>query len=684
MFPMNSKYYFLVSIIKYDFGGLTNSMLQRARIFTEKVGVDSTILTFDYNPDYEGIINRLWELNKINEKIKILNMYDFFKNRSNDSLYKNNIDDHVIQEKENGYFAEKVKGKNAYRYFNNGLYVKYKSFEKPNGKLKFIDYVNENRSRTRREEFDDFGRIRKTTYYDFLHNLPKQELFFDELGNCFMSKWHKLDKSSSRVEKVIWFNEKGEIKKVFFSDLELKQFWLTQLTEDQFNHFFIVDGRNEDQTALLDKKNIFTINVIHSIHIRPPYEPGSKLRLGHRFIFNNAEKTDGIVLLTEGQKKDVEEQFGHRNNYFVIPHAYGRPNDIGVFDGEEKYKAVIIARYREVKQLDHAIRAFALVCKEFPNATLDIYGFGPEEENLRKLIKQLHLINNVFLKGFTNNVAEIYKSANVSLLTSDHEGFGMVVLESLANGCPVISYDIKYGPSDMIQNEYNGYLVKANEWEHLAEKIVVLFKNPLLQKEMRINSYNSVIKFNEENFINRWSNLFQTVIEQKDKRSPISNMSFELDSFEVEDSNNGIYKIKGNLLYKGENPSNYLDEIKVFWKIVERSSGEEIINDAKLLTSDDSLFEVEGELNFHNKVFQGRWDLAIVLQWSNFSFLGRVTIDENDSVYLEKKWVKSKNDLIIVPYLTKNKNNLAFQVKPTINNKTEKKTGFLKKIGLVR
>src|SRR5699024_11314381 len=84
---------------------------------------------------------------------------------------------------------------------------------------------------------------------------------------------------------------------------------------------------------------------------------------------------------------------------------------------------------------------------------------GKIRTSLEKQIKDLNLTNHVFLKGFTNDTNRIYQKSIVSLLTSKSEAFAMVLLESMINETPVISYDINYGPSDIITDGLDGFLI---------------------------------------------------------------------------------------------------------------------------------------------------------------------------------------------------------------------------------
>ena len=82
-----------------------------------------------------------------------------------------------------------------------------------------------------------------------------------------------------------------------------------------------------------------------------------------------------------------------------------------------------MARYSPEKQLEQQVRLVNKLKEEFPHIELHLYGFGAEERKLKDLIQEYHLNNHVFLRGFINDLTDEFKTAYVSLVTSNMEGF---------------------------------------------------------------------------------------------------------------------------------------------------------------------------------------------------------------------------------------------------------------------
>jgi glycosyltransferase involved in cell wall biosynthesis len=661
-FPKKSQFFFMTSSIKEVFGGLTNAMLKRAKVFSE-ANIETSILTFDFTPDLNNIREML-KGEKINNLTKILNIYEFYCGEFDEARdYRN---EHEFEEE--GFNIHKVEKRNAFVFYKNGIYSMFKSYEKSNGKLKFIDYFNEHRFRTRREEFDDNGIVRKVAYMDLNLNLPTHELFYRKNGQCFISKWYKIKDGKNIVERINWFDENGDIKKVFKTELKFKIYWLDTLTNEDYSNFLIADAKSTYPLLIsFSKYNSYKIFMKHSTHLKSPFKFDSEIASRNKPVFDNPSNPDAIIFLTEGQKNDVELRFGERNNYFVIPHPYDIEEEKVDFHKRDLNKVVAIARYEENKQLDHIILAFKSVIKENPKAVLELYGFGTEEKNLATLIDNLQLGKNVFLKGFEKNIKNIYETSAFSILTSRSEGFGLVILESLAHGCPVISYDIKYGPSDMIKDGENGFLVGTNNIDKLAEKIKYLLDNSIILKEMSNYAYESVKNFDNQTFLHRWASLFQKIIEQSKYKNSISDFQFNLLESNWSDKEKGFYKVSGSMKLMGISPENTEEAADVILRIRNRENKEFVDFKMSKQILKCNQWLVNSELVLNNiydekKNHEGLWDLYIILKWSNSFVETRIGNKKSEDVLLKQDSVTSINGFQIQPYFTNPYGNLTFKI----------------------
>lgn len=165
-----------------------------------------------------------------------------------------------------------------------------------------------------------------------------------------------------------------------------------------------------------------------------------------------------------------------------------------------------------VKGFDMLIDAAALFLKKYPEWIWDIYSRGPEKENLQKQIESYGLQNQIFLKGYCNNLNQKYREYSFFVLTSRKEGMGMVIAEAQKAGLPVVSFDIPCGPSDLIEDQVNGELVPPFDLKNLAERIENLMTDP---NKRIFYSDNSTIKHNELDaaFVEKkWKQMLSSVV----------------------------------------------------------------------------------------------------------------------------------------------------------------------------
>ena len=138
---------------------------------------------------------------------------------------------------------------------------------------------------------------------------------------------------------------------------------------------------------------------------------------------------------------------------------------------------------------------------------LVILGEGEEKARLQKQIEQSQLSGFIHLLGFTQNTTIYIKNAEFLVLTSQYEGFPMVILEALHLGTPVISFDCETGPSEMILHENNGLLIENQNFEELQSAMNTMVENNLIYQTCRENTKNSIAQFSAANIQKKWLEL---------------------------------------------------------------------------------------------------------------------------------------------------------------------------------
>jgi glycosyltransferase involved in cell wall biosynthesis len=219
-------------------------------------------------------------------------------------------------------------------------------------------------------------------------------------------------------------------------------------------------------------------------------------------LLNKLRRLDRMVVLTDCARRDWLEL----NNVVKIPDAI--PFKIDSKSELNSKRIISIGRYAYDKGNDLLLRAWSIIEKEFADWTLDIYGNG-DKEPYQDLIRELGIDNDrCHLYGPIHDVKKEYLSSSIFLLPSRFEGFGLVIIESMACGVPVVSFDCENGPRSIITDGENGYLVPPFDINAYAEKVMYLMRNEELRKRLGSNALKSASQYDIDKVGFQWEQLF--------------------------------------------------------------------------------------------------------------------------------------------------------------------------------
>lgn len=254
------------------------------------------------------------------------------------------------------------------------------------------------------------------------------------------------------------------------------------------------------------RDNVTLAQVVHNAHLRPdaagPFERISK---GKAHIVKNADAFDLLAVLTESQAEDLRAADLAGEGIRVIPNSRTvKPTDLP--ETREKGKGVMLARLTGQKRVEDAVRAAAWAHTNEPGVSLSIYGDGDKRPRIERVIRRAKAEGVVRLEGHKHGAAEEFRTANFSVLSSNFEGFGLVLVESMAAGCIPIAYDIRYGPSDIITDGVDGFLVPSGDVHGLAAAIhrLSVMDEAQLQR-MREAAILRAHDFGDETVMQRWA-----------------------------------------------------------------------------------------------------------------------------------------------------------------------------------
>lgn len=170
----------------------------------------------------------------------------------------------------------------------------------------------------------------------------------------------------------------------------------------------------------------------------------------------------------------------------------GNPVDDAVpqrYDGERTHRITTAGRLEPVKNHRMLIQAFEEFVKEFPDYTLDIYGRGSLETELKQLAVEKGLLDKVIFHGFSSNVKEEIRDSSMFILSSNYEGISNSMVEALAMGIPVIATDCPIGGSKTyIQDGINGLLVPTDDEKAMVNAMKKVASNVKLSEKISLNA----------------------------------------------------------------------------------------------------------------------------------------------------------------------------------------------------
>ena len=226
---------------------------------------------------------------------------------------------------------------------------------------------------------------------------------------------------------------------------------------------------------------------------------------------------DVVIPLTP---KDIEKNWKGFKNVCFVPNPittnwYVSDVDKDKFINKKLKKIVGIGRLTFIKNFKSLINAFSRIAEEFPDWSLEIYGDGEDHQMLLNLIEEKKLKSQVSLKGFTNDVEGVLNNSSILALTSIMEGFPLVMFEAMSLGNTVVSYNCDFGPSFIINDNENGFLVENGNEEDFAQKLALLMKDDVLLKSFAKSSIEKSSKYTPEIISHQWMNLFKEKLLKK-------------------------------------------------------------------------------------------------------------------------------------------------------------------------
>lgn len=225
-------------------------------------------------------------------------------------------------------------------------------------------------------------------------------------------------------------------------------------------------------------------------------------------IVRQLQGLDKIVLLT----KCAAQEWPELNNIRVIPDPL--PLNVLKYSSLYHKRIITVGRYSFEKGYDLLLRAWSMIEKECDDWELDVYGMGDPTPYV-KIMDELSIDpRRCRLNSSIVNVEKEYLKSSILVQPSRTEGFGLVLIEAMSCGVPVISFDCENGPRSIITDGVDGFLIPPFDIEAFAEKVVLLMKDGDLRKQMGEEARKSTAKYDIDTVGSQWKQLFDELMKK--------------------------------------------------------------------------------------------------------------------------------------------------------------------------
>ena len=440
-----------------NYAGMTASMLQRSRGFVVHGQVEVTILTFEHRESYDDVRVRLSASGAMIDGMRLINAWEDLSS-----------------------------------WTDNQLHTAKQTFDRP---------VLEGWEPLTQHAPDDGPHVRQ------LRNESGRHIQIDHLrpdGTLLASdRRHGADLGD---RSVILCDTRGEPLGAWRRASSMFALWLDTLPRDPLA-WIIADSKTSANSLIgYRRPDVVKLHVVRGSHAqRGNGTTESRLVRSRRTVMENLDAWDAVVFLTKTQRDDVASMLGERENLHVIPNSRSVPSELTNVK-RPSGRGVMLSSLVERKRIQHAIGAMADARggRFWWKGRLDVWGRGPLEDKLTLLIRKRKA--PVRLRGYKTNAAAEFATASFSLLTSSAEGLPGVLIESMGHGCIPISYDVPYGPSDIITHGVDGFLIPDCDVATLAATIrKVVASSSAELAPMREAAHKRALEFSDANVMTQWA-----------------------------------------------------------------------------------------------------------------------------------------------------------------------------------
>lgn len=375
--------------------------------------------------------------------------------------------------------------------------------------------------------FDAFGKVVQTTLWDFRGFKSRDQFYgpngelisqvsYTPTGKAVIHEYFSRNDQNQSYVSLIELDDYHH-QHLFFNNYdELFAFFLDEIAKQDEHAIMVADRPGVAYEALLNMeyhhvKRFVTLPTIHTADMKDPVYANLS-GLYNDVIVERGDQLNGVIVATERQKNDLTLWEGgaqrlkapiYAASFAIVPNKQIIKDHIPLAQ-RTKHKLIAVTRLLADRRTNDIINAFAKVLQHYPDATLDIYGYGDQFGNLSEQIKQQKLAGRVTLKNYVVDLAQAYDDAQIYVNATDGDAEPLAIAEALSHGLPTAAYDVFYGPQEMISQGRNGYLVQHGDVNGLARAIELMMSDDQRWEKMSAAAYQQSRNFSESAVLPQW------------------------------------------------------------------------------------------------------------------------------------------------------------------------------------
>lgn len=231
-----------------------------------------------------------------------------------------------------------------------------------------------------------------------------------------------------------------------------------------------------------------------------------------RFTIPNA---DGIRVVSSVIRDSLLSRFNNIKAKIDVLPIFVDTNEytIGDKSSDTQLNILLVSRLEKEKRVDVALSIFKKISLKFPNIRIDIAGDGSMKRKLEHLKKELELTNVNFL-GWRNDVSKLFSEADIYLLTSEYEGYGMTLIQAGLSGASIVTTRVGLAKTDLFKDGVNSYVCDVGDVDCLSNKLIDLITNEEKRKSFAKNMHDNIksTSISREDYVKKYIEILKSLL----------------------------------------------------------------------------------------------------------------------------------------------------------------------------